>query len=98
MLCGSGADVPHHPVGAKNFSPLQQNGTSKTIGSMVRRFKIGVTKWMRRWMRRSSATKPNCTASANHAPTYCTFHLPAKSRCLEREKVPETENIQRVSC
>jgi putative transposase len=42
------------PVGAKNFSPLQQPnfsplqpGTSKTIGSIVRGFKIGVTKWMR---------------------------------------------------
>ncbi len=41
-------------VGAKNFSPLptpspQQppRGTSKTIGSVVRGFKIGVTKWMR---------------------------------------------------
>jgi putative transposase len=32
-------------VGAKNFSPLR--GTSKTIGSIVRGFKIGVTKWMR---------------------------------------------------
>lgn len=38
-------------VGAKNFSPLQPGqrpcGTSKTIGSVVRGFKIGVTKWMR---------------------------------------------------
>jgi len=38
-------------VGAKNFSPLHPghppNGTSKTIGSIVRGFKIGVTKWMR---------------------------------------------------
>jgi Transposase and inactivated derivatives len=40
-------------VGAKNFSPLQQpptrktRGTSKTIGSITRGFKIGVTKWMR---------------------------------------------------
>jgi len=41
-------------VGAKNFSPLQQTqskhylrGTSKTIGSIVRGFKIGVTKWFR---------------------------------------------------
>ena len=39
-------------VGAKIFSPLQPtssrpHGTSKTIGSMVRGFKIGVTKWMR---------------------------------------------------
>jgi REP element-mobilizing transposase RayT len=40
-------------VGAKNFSPLQRqssqqpHGTSKTIGSVVRGFKIGVTKWMR---------------------------------------------------
>jgi len=42
-------------VGAKNFSPLQTTpqrttqrpcGTSKTIGSIVRGFKIGVTKWM----------------------------------------------------
>lgn len=32
-------------VGAKNVSPLQ--GTAKTIGSVVRGFKIGVTKWMR---------------------------------------------------
>ncbi len=35
-------------IWAKNISPLpRQNGTSKTIGSMVRGFKIGVTKWMR---------------------------------------------------
>ena len=45
--------------GAKNFSPVQDGrannnsplpqpkGTSKTIGSIVRGFKIGVTKWMR---------------------------------------------------
>ncbi len=33
------------PVGAKNFSP--QHGTSKTVGSVVRGFKIGVTTWMR---------------------------------------------------
>lgn len=33
-------------VGAKNFSPLRY-GTSKTIGSIVRGFKIGVTKWFR---------------------------------------------------
>lgn len=40
-------------VGANNYSPLrnvhishrQHNGTSKTIGSIVRGFKIGVTKW-----------------------------------------------------
>jgi putative transposase len=43
-------------VGAKNFSPLRPppsdtdqrpRGTSKTIGSVVRGFKIGVTKWFR---------------------------------------------------
>jgi REP element-mobilizing transposase RayT len=38
-------------VGAKNISPLPQTtrpcGTSKTIGTIVRGFKIGVTKWMR---------------------------------------------------
>ncbi|MBF0234075.1 MAG: hypothetical protein HQK65_13715 [Desulfamplus sp.] len=33
-------------VGAKNILPLQ-HGTSKTIGSIVRGFKIGVTKWVR---------------------------------------------------
>lgn len=33
-------------VGANDYSPLQ-NGTSKTIGAMVRGFKIGVTKWFR---------------------------------------------------
>jgi putative transposase len=33
-------------VGAKNLLPLQ-HGTSKTIGSIVRGFKIGVTKWFR---------------------------------------------------
>jgi len=30
---------------AKNISPL--HGTSKTVGSVVRGFKVGVTKWMR---------------------------------------------------
>jgi REP element-mobilizing transposase RayT len=42
-------------VGANNYSPLRVNplddrncnGTSKTIGSIVRGFKIGVTKWIR---------------------------------------------------
>jgi len=33
-------------VGAKHLLPLQ-HGTSKTIGSIVRGFKIGVTKWFR---------------------------------------------------
>lgn len=32
---------------AKNISPLQQHGTSMTIGSVIRGFKIGVTKWAR---------------------------------------------------
>ncbi len=31
---------------AKDISPLP-NGTSKTVGSIVRGFKIGVTKWVR---------------------------------------------------
>jgi len=54
--------MPNHihgiiSVGAKNFSPLHvdkntgevshPHGTTKTIGSIVRGFKIGVTKWMR---------------------------------------------------
>ncbi|ACF46473.1 conserved hypothetical protein [Prosthecochloris aestuarii DSM 271] len=55
VFIGDASDI----VGAKNFSPLRlskpcnniQNqkpsGTSKTIGSIVRGFKIGVTKWMR---------------------------------------------------
>ena len=56
-------DVGAKTVGAKNFSPLRSPnhahgqwtnddsprplGTSKTIGSIVRGFKIGVTKWAR---------------------------------------------------
>lgn len=41
-------DVVAANVGAKNFSPLQNpRGTSRTIGSIVRGFKIGVTKWAR---------------------------------------------------
>jgi len=43
-------DVGAENVGAKNFSPLQRQqprGTSKTIGSIIRGFKIGVTKWGR---------------------------------------------------
>ncbi|MDP5172221.1 MAG: hypothetical protein NWR72_18400, partial [Bacteroidia bacterium] len=32
-------------IGAKNLSPLRS--PSKTIGSLVRGFKIGVTKWAR---------------------------------------------------
>ncbi len=51
-------------VGAKNVSPLQhisrktQNGTARTIGSIVRGFKIGVTKelgfspWQRNYYER----------------------------------------------
>jgi REP element-mobilizing transposase RayT len=37
------------PVGTKNFSLLQSKprGTSKTPGSVIRGFKIGVTKWLR---------------------------------------------------
>jgi REP element-mobilizing transposase RayT len=38
------------PVGAKNFSPqrpTRPRGTARTIGSIVRGFKIGVTKWFR---------------------------------------------------
>ncbi|MBI9082795.1 MAG: hypothetical protein JEZ11_04305 [Desulfobacterales bacterium] len=46
-----GADIDAS-VGAKNFSPLhtgqRPRGTSKTVGSIIRGFKIGVTKWMRR--------------------------------------------------
>ncbi|MBZ0194183.1 MAG: hypothetical protein K8G78_03725, partial [Deltaproteobacteria bacterium] len=46
---GAKKNIGSNTVGAKNFSPLpsRPNGTSKTIGSIVRGFKIGVTKWMR---------------------------------------------------
>jgi putative transposase len=47
----SPANVANNDIRAKNISPLPPpsppNGTSKTIGAMVRGFKIGVTKWMR---------------------------------------------------
>ena len=40
-----------HPVGANNHSPLQKHKTfispSKTIGSIIRGFKIGVVKCIR---------------------------------------------------
>ena len=41
-----------HTVGTKNFSPLPPGAAafrspSKTVGSIVRGFKIGVTKWIR---------------------------------------------------
>ncbi len=44
-----GNDVGVYDVGANNNSPLPKRprGTSKTIGSIVRGFKIGVTKWFR---------------------------------------------------
>lgn len=41
------------PVGAKNVSPIlpptqnRPRGTSRTLGSVVRGFKVGVTKWVR---------------------------------------------------
>lgn len=53
------SDLANTNVGAKYFSPLQpstaarqppphrQRGTSQTIGSIIRGFKIGVTKWFR---------------------------------------------------
>ena len=48
-IVGSSQEVGGEPnVGAKDFSPLPRpRGTSKTLGSIVRGFKIGVTKWMR---------------------------------------------------
>lgn len=41
---------PSEPVGANDYSPLrspQFKSPSKTVGSIVRGYKIGVTKWMR---------------------------------------------------
>lgn len=41
---------PRNPIGAKDISPRQINefkSPSKTIGSVVRGYKIGVTKWCR---------------------------------------------------
>ena len=41
-------------IGANNYSPLQKekrpHGTSRTIGAIIRGYKIGVTKWMRKNM------------------------------------------------
>lgn len=41
--------VGANPVGANNYlpQPSLRHGTSKTVGSIVRGFKIGVTKWFR---------------------------------------------------
>jgi len=46
------ANTGAYTVGAKNFSPLPPGASafrspSKTVGSIVRGFKIGVTKWIR---------------------------------------------------
>ena len=56
-IVGEGANNENIMKGAKNFSPVQDNipknissrfiSPSRTIGSVVRGFKIGVTKWMR---------------------------------------------------
>ena len=48
----NGQTKSHHDNGASNHSPLQKinnriHGTSKTVGSIVRGFKIGVTKWFK---------------------------------------------------
>lgn len=44
-----GDNREQYGVGAKDFSPLRglPLGTSKTVGAMVRGFKVGVTKWVR---------------------------------------------------
>lgn len=58
VVCDGFVVMPNHihgilfvvdTLGAQHFSPLRgrPRGTSKTIGSIVRGFKIGVTKWMR---------------------------------------------------
>ncbi|MDR3196736.1 MAG: hypothetical protein LBU34_02605 [Planctomycetaceae bacterium] len=43
-IISSELGVNNDNVGAKNFSPLRPHGTSRTIGSIIRGFKIGVTK------------------------------------------------------
>lgn len=51
VICDSVVRTGHQVnARAKNFSPLRKGtaGTSRTIGSIVRGFKIGVTKWMRK--------------------------------------------------
>ena len=45
VLYGIGANNVLYGIGVNNDSP--QRSPSKTIGSIVRGFKIGVTKWMR---------------------------------------------------
>ncbi len=50
-------------AGAKNISPLQPGerprGTSKTLGSIIRGFKSGVTKWMRANTKIHDVWQPN---------------------------------------
>ena len=54
---------PDAPVRAKDFSPLQPGqrprGTSKTLGSIIRGFKIGVTKWTRANTKIHDVWQPN---------------------------------------
>ncbi len=43
------SDAHQRPnVRANDYSPLRVRGTSRTIGSVIRGFKTGVTKWMRK--------------------------------------------------
>jgi putative transposase len=82
-------------VGAKNFSPLhpkQMHGPSKTIGSVIRGFKIGVTKWMRQntpvynvWQRNYYEHVIRDDASLNQIRQYITDN---PSRWAEDEENP----------
>lgn len=67
---GDGVNGGDRVVGAKNFSPLRDNrdnhhhqrphGTSKTVGSIVRGFKIGVSELMRQNTNIYNVWQRNC--------------------------------------
>ncbi len=70
-----------NPVGANHHSPVppRPRGTSRTVGSIIRGFKIGVTKWMREnagasdvWQRNYHEHVIRNQKSLNHIRQYIT--------------------------
>ncbi len=78
------------------YSPLQSRGTSKTIGSAIRGFKIGVTQWARKntafhdlWQRDYYEHVVRNEVSLNQIKEYI-IHNP---ETWERDKLHPSHNI-----
>lgn len=103
-------------VGAKDLSPLQSHrsistnrphGTSRTLGSVVRGFKVGVTKWVRSntdvhdvWLRnyyetiiRTAEAERNITEYIGMNPWRCVQHLGSDLRGIGNPALWNTEKL-----